>query len=172
MSLATGPLSDTWFRNNFQIECLLPYIFWDFILARFSIKNFWRATIGSPGLAFTRTSTLNLTSSFLPGRNTYLTSSRGKTIQKNNVQRECRQMTWQMIWSIWFTTDKWQYLQLWGNWSDINQQTVKYESSTRVLNCVSVLKPVRNWSFPLHAAWETLRGRDSIRAVMLSSLSI
>lgn len=112
----------------------------------------------------------HLTSSFLPGKNTYLTSSWGKTIQKNNVQRERRQMTWQMIWSIWFTTDKWQYLQLWGNWSDINQHTVKYESSTRVLNCVSVLKPVRNWSFPLHAAWETLRGRDSIRAVMLRVL--
>lgn len=166
MSLATGPLSDTWFRNYFLIECLLPYTFWDFILARFSIKNFWRATIGSPGLPFTGTSTLSAWQKHLPDK------LQGQNDTENNVQHECRQMTWQMIWSIWFTTDKWQYLQLWGNWSDINQQTVKYESSTRVLNCVSVLKPVRNWSFPLHAAWETLPGRDSIRAVMLSSLSI
>lgn len=77
-----------------------------------------------------------------------------------------KQINWRMIWSIWFTADKWQYLWLWGNWSDINQQAVKYESFKRVLNCFSVLKPVRNWLSPLQAAWETLPGKDSIRAVM------
>lgn len=75
-------------------------------------------------------------------------------------------MNWQTIWSIYFTADKWQYLRLCGNWSDINQQTVKYESFTMVLNCVFVLAPARKWSSPLQAVWETQPGRDSIRAAM------
>ena len=88
----------------------------------------------------------------------------GRRMQRNHMSAE--QMNWQTIWSIYFTADKWQYLRLCGNWSDINQQTVKNESFTMVLNCVFVLAPARKWSSLLQAVWETEPGRDSIRAAM------
>lgn len=92
-----------------------------------------------------------------------------KKPQKNpyNIQQERKrnELTHSMV-NLVYTAHKWQYLRLRGEWSDINQQTVKCEHFTRVLNCVSVLEPVRNWLSPLEAAWETLPGKDSIRAVM------
>lgn len=105
------------------------------------------------------------TSSFLPSRKLTWQLPMAQH-RKMMFSVSAKQMNWQTIWSLWFTADKLQYLRLWSNWSDINQQTVKYESFTRELNCVSVLKPVRSWSSPLQAVWETLPGRDSIRAVM------